>query len=99
MFFFIVLDEKIWLSNGPSQPADDGEEAAHITTAVSLSDLIRLIHEFSITGSIARQPLRMADQACNCWYFLLVEAQWLSGRMPDSRSRERRHESPTHWRR
>ena len=28
-----------------------------------------------------------------------VEGQWLSGRMPDSRSRERRHESPTHWRR
>ena len=32
-------------------------------------------------------------------YYLFVEAQWLSGRMPDSRSRERRHESPTHWRR
>ena len=28
-----------------------------------------------------------------------MEAQWLSGRMPDSRSREHRHESPTHWRR
>ena len=27
------------------------------------------------------------------------EAQWLSGRIPDSRSRERRHESPTHNRR
>ena len=30
-----------------------------------------LIHEFSITGSIARQPLLMADQACNCWFFLI----------------------------
>ena len=29
----------------------------------------------------------------------IVEAQGLSGRMPDSRPRERRHESPTHWRR
>ena len=29
----------------------------------------------------------------------IMEAQWLSGRMPDSRPRERRHESPTHWRR
>ena len=28
-----------------------------------------------------------------------MEAQWLSGRMPDSRSREHCHESPTHWRR
>ena len=27
--------------------------------------LIRLINEFSITGSIARLPLLMADQACN----------------------------------
>ena len=32
---------------------------------------IRLIHEFSITGSIARQPLLMADQACNCWFFFI----------------------------
>ena len=32
---------------------------------------IRLIHEFSITGSIARQPLLMADQACNCWLFFI----------------------------
>ena len=31
--------------------------------------VIRLIHEFSITGSIAREPLLMADQACNCWFF------------------------------
>ena len=28
-----------------------------------------------------------------------VEAQWFNGRMPDSRSREHRHETPTHWRR
>ena len=33
--------------------------------------VIRLIHEFSITGSIARQPLLMADQACNCWFFFI----------------------------
>ena len=32
---------------------------------------IRLIHEFSITGSIVRQPLLMADQACNCWFFFI----------------------------
>ena len=32
---------------------------------------IRLIYEFSITGSIARQPLLMADQACNCWFFFI----------------------------
>ena len=30
-----------------------------------------LIHEFSITGSMARQPLLMADQACNCWFFFI----------------------------
>ena len=28
-----------------------------------------------------------------------MEARWLSDRIPDSRSREHRHESPTHWRR
>ena len=33
---------------------------------------IRLIHEFPITGSIARQPLLMADQACNCWSFFIT---------------------------
>ena len=33
---------------------------------------IRLIHEFSITGSIVRQPLLMADQACNCWFFFIT---------------------------
>ena len=33
--------------------------------------VIRLIHEFSITGSIARQPLLMADQANNCWLFFI----------------------------
>ena len=27
---------------------------------------------------------------------LVVEAQWLGGRLPDSRSREPSHESPTH---
>ena len=32
---------------------------------------IRLIHKFSTTGSIARQPLLMADQACNCWVFFI----------------------------
>ena len=32
---------------------------------------IRLIHEFSITRSIARQPLLMADQAYNCWFFFI----------------------------
>ena len=32
---------------------------------------IRLIHEFPITGSIARQPLLMADQACDCWFFFI----------------------------
>ena len=32
------------------------------------------------------------------WHYI-VEAQWLSGRMPDSRSREHRLESPTPWRR
>ena len=26
---------------------------------------------FFITGSIARQPLRMADQACNCRFFFI----------------------------
>ena len=30
---------------------------------------ISLIHEFSITGSIARQPPLMADQTCKCWFF------------------------------
>ena len=29
---------------------------------------IRLIHEFSISGSIARQPLLMAAQACNFFF-------------------------------
>ena len=32
---------------------------------------IRLIHEFSITGSIARQPLLMADQAYDCWFIFI----------------------------
>ena len=32
---------------------------------------IHLIHEFSIAGSIARQPLLMADRACNCWFFFI----------------------------
>ena len=36
-----------------------------------LHNAIRLIHEFSITGPIARQPLLMADQACNCWFFFI----------------------------
>ena len=36
-----------------------------------LGGAIRLIHEFSITGSIARQPLLMADQACKCWFFFI----------------------------
>ena len=36
-----------------------------------IATAIRLIHEFSITGSIARQPLPMADQACNCWFFFI----------------------------
>ena len=31
-----------------------------------------------------------------CRLITFVEAQWLSGRMPDSRSREHRHESSTH---
>ena len=31
-----------------------------------------LVHEFSMTGLIARQSLLMADQECNCWLFLLV---------------------------
>ena len=31
--------------------------------------------------------------------YLAYGAQWFSGRMPDSRSGEHRHESPTHWRR
>ena len=33
--------------------------------------VIRLIHVFSITGLIVRQPLLMADQACNCWLFFI----------------------------
>ena len=33
---------------------------------------IRLIHKFSITGSIARQPLLMAQQAYNCWFFFFI---------------------------
>ena len=37
------------------------------------------------------------DTTLNEW--IKVEAQWLSGRMPDSRTREHRYESPTHWRR
>ena len=37
--------------------------------------------------------------ACTVEAQWLVEPQWLSDRMPDSRSREHRHESPTHWRR
>ena len=36
-----------------------------------LNDAIRLIHEFSITGSIARQPLLMTGHACNCWFFFI----------------------------
>ena len=28
-------------------------------------------HDFSITGSIARQPLLMADQACHYWLFFI----------------------------
>ena len=32
---------------------------------------IRFIHKFSITGSIATQPLLMADQSCNCWFFFI----------------------------
>ena len=45
----------------------------HFTSGlVCFSSLtIRLIHESSITGSIARQPLLMADQACNCWLFFI----------------------------
>ena len=39
--------------------------------AAELYRCIRLIHEFSITGSIARQPLLMTDQACNCWLFFI----------------------------
>ena len=31
-----------------------------------------------------------------CRVIPFVEAQWLSGRLPDSRSRGHRHESPTH---
>ena len=29
------------------------------------------MHEFAITGSIARQPLIMAAQACKCWFFFI----------------------------
>ena len=32
---------------------------------------IRLIHEVSITGSIARQPLLMADKVYNCLFFFI----------------------------
>ena len=39
---------------------------------MSISILIRLIHEFSITRSIARQPLLMTDLACNGWFFFFI---------------------------
>ena len=42
---------------------------------------------------------RRSGSVCELYLLEVVEAQWLSGRMPDSRSREHRHESPTHWRR
>ena len=29
------------------------------------------MHEFAITGSIARQPLIMAAQACKCWFVFI----------------------------
>ena len=48
--------------------------ATEVTRLDKLEEMqwsIRLIHEFSITGSIARQPLLMADQAYNYWFFFI----------------------------
>ena len=36
-----------------------------------MRETIRLMHEFAITGTIARQPLIMVAQACNCWFFFI----------------------------
>ena len=55
---------------------------------------VRISWRFPCSPSMAKYGELIQTQ-----YFCHVEAQWLSGRMPDSRSRERRHESPTHWRR
>ena len=50
----------------------NGELACFFLLLCSPNYAIRLIHEFSITGSITRQPLLMADQACNCWFFFIT---------------------------
>ena len=72
---------------------------------VPIECYIRLFQSYCSThyGSIL-WPLhdRGFNDFCVTWnkgVRRMLEAQWLSGRMPDSRSRERRHESPTHWRR
>ena len=55
--------------------------------------------QFLLLSSICHFATPRCDLDQPGWIFslfLVVEAQWLSGRMPDSRSRGHRHESPTH---